>query len=393
MKKLIELSNKFELNNNFQASNYYSTEIGKMRYYLNCFMVFFFIWPSLFSNNGAVHSKANRVMEAYELRINGKAEKAEELLNEILLNDSTYALAYFELARTKYHLFLGRQQFSPEEWNEVLYSSRQASKYAPDNEIYAFYYAHACFSKAFLSMMRQNQEVGEDVARTCDAFNYVLQINPDCYAALLYLVDIYGSLPENMGGNKEKARDLASELNKKDKLFGAMAYSKLLPDTSDFVFYWQNVAKEADRNAQLLEELGRSYLLKSDTDNGTRYFQESIDSDITRRYLYMHLVRYHILSVQQNPDTKTKHLEEAEKLANIYLQSSPELTPPLKAYANGILGLIKMIGGDNNSSNEYLEKAKSIDPFYSRALGMPPAMLYCRPDEVKIQYSSFFMPF
>jgi tetratricopeptide (TPR) repeat protein len=393
MKKLLELFKLNKLYNNLRASNCCKTKKSKMVYCLSCIMVFFILLPSVYSNDSMINSEATKVMEAYELRINGKAEKANELLHEILMIDSTDALAYFELARTKHHLFLGGNKFSPEEWNEVLSSLKQATRYAPDNEIYAFYYAYACFFNAFISMMMQNEDVNENVALACDAFNIVLHINPDCYPAMLYLVDIYGSLPENMGGDKEKAVNLASELNNKNRLFGAIAYAKLLPDTADHLLYWQNVAKETSINAQVLEELGRAYLLKSDTDNGTKYFQEAIDSDITQRYLYMHLVRYHILSVQQNPDAKVKHLEEAEKLVNSYLQSDPDLTPPLKAYANGILALIKMIGGDNNSSNEYQEKAKSIDPFYSRAMGIPPAMLYCRPDEVKIQYSSFFMPF
>jgi hypothetical protein len=393
MKNLIELSNQKELYKKLQASHCFRIEKSKIRYCLNCIMMYFIVLLSFVSIGSTLNSKAARVMEAYELRINGKAEKAKELLDDILMKDSTDALAYFELARTRQHLFLGGDKFSTEEWNEVLHSFRQSFKYAPDNEVYAFYYAYACFFDAFISMMRQNPDAGEKIAHACDAFNNVLRINPDCNAALLYLVDIYSSLPENMGGDKEKARNLASELNKKDRLFGAMAYARLLPDSADGVLYWQNVAKEAEMNALLLEELGRAYLLKSDTDNGTKYFQESIDSDKTRRYLYMHLVRYHILSVQQNPDAKAKHLEEAEKMANIYMQSGPELTPPLKAYANGILALIKMIGGDNNSSNTYLENAKSIDPFYSRAMGIPPSMLYCRPDEVKIQYNSFFLPF
>jgi hypothetical protein len=388
MKKPIELTKQ-----NLLESCYCRTQKNRLNYCLGCIMLFFFSIPWLCCNEGMITAKATRVMEAYELRINGEAEKASELLHEILLTDSTDALAYFELARTKHHLFLGSNKFSPEEWNEVLSSLQQATRYAPDNEFYAFYYAYACFFKAFISMMIQNTDVNQNVAQTCDAFNIVLQINPDCYPAMLYLVDIYGSLSENMGGDKEKAGNLASELNKKSRLFGAIAYAKLLPDTADHLLYWQNVAKEISINAQLLEELGRAYLLKSDTDNGTKYFLEAIDSDITQRYLYMHLVRYHILSVQQNPDAKAKHMEEAEKLVNIYLQSDPDLTPPLKAYANGILALIKMIDGDNNSSNEYNEIAKSIDPFYSRGMGMPPAMLYCRPDEVKIQYSSFFMPF
>jgi hypothetical protein len=366
---------------------------SQVNYCVWCTFILFFIMPSLYGQEGLADPETTKITEAYELRINGKAEKAEELLKDLLKNDSTDALAYFELARTKQHLFLGGTQFSMEKWVEVVSSSQQAVRYAPDNEIFAFYYAYASFFNAYISMMMQNPDVGKKVAHTCDAFQAVLNLNPDCHEALLYLVDIYAFLPEDMGGNKEKAGIIASDLNKKNKVFGAMAYARLMPDTADIVLLWENVRKEAGNNAQVLEELGRAYLLKSDGENGTRYFQEAINSDNAKRYLYMNLARYHILSTQENPDKSGEHLEEAEKLVNRYLQSGTEFVPPLKAHAYGILALIKMISGDNQGSNEYQEMAKSIDPYYSKGMGRPPELLYCPPDDVKIQYSSFFMPF
>jgi len=356
-------------------------------------MAIVFLMPSLSGCEDQGNDTNSKVLEAYELRISGKADKAEALLNESLKNDSTDAFAYFELARTKQHLFLGGTQFSMEKWEEVVSSSRQAVQYAPDNEIFAFYYAYASFFSTYISMMMQNPDVGKKITNTCDAFQAVLNLYPDCPEALLYLVDIYAFLPEDMGGDKEKAGIIASDLTKKNMVFGAMAYARLMPDTADIVLHWENIRKEAGNNAQVLEELGRAYLLKSDTENGTKYFQESINSDNTKRYLYMNLARYHILSTQENPDKSREHLEEAEKHVNSYLQTVPELVPPLKAHAYGILALIKMIKGDNQGSNEYQEMAKTIDPYYSKGMGKPPELLYCPPDDVKIQYSSFFMPF
>jgi|WetSurMetagenome_2_1015567.scaffolds.fasta_scaffold94290_2 hypothetical protein len=393
MKKMTGLPKQDRSCSILHAATCCKVYIVKVKYCLCCMIVIMFFIPSLYSKDQPDHSNASKIFEAYELRISGKAEKAEELLNELLKKDSTDALAYFELARTKYHLFLGGAQYSSEKWEEVTNSIQKAVRLAPDNEIYAFYYAYACFFNSFISMMEQNPDVGKNVTQTCDAFKAVLKLNPDCHESLLYLVDIYATLPENMGGDKEKARIYAAELNKKDKLFGAMANARFLPDTADYVSYWQNVGKEAGKSAQFSEELGRAYLLKSDTENGTKHFQDAMNTDRNRSYLYMHLARYHILSSQQNMETQAGHLEQAEKMANSYLLSSPELTSPLKAYGYGIMALIKMIGKDDNGRDEYQKKAESIDPYYSRATGIPPDMLYCQPDKVKIQYYSFFMPF
>ncbi len=349
--------------------------------------------PPVISNDGIISTDNSGVMEAYELRINGKADKAQELLTALLQSDSTNALAYFELARTKHHLFLGSSQYSSAEWADVMKAMQQAVKYAPKNEIFAFNYAYDCFFNAFISMMRQNPDAGENVKRSCDAFNAVLKLNPDCYEAMLYLAEIYGMLPAEMGGDRDKASAIAADLMKKDAVLGALANSMLLPDTADRVLFWQNTARTTGMTAQVLEELGRAFLLKSDSENGTKYFQDAIAAEPSRRHLYMHLVRYHILSAGQDQENQAKHLEEAEKLANLYMTSDPELLPPLKAYCNGILALIRMIGKDDAGSNKYKEIATSIDPFYSKAMGMPSLMLYGKPDEVKIQYSSFFMPF
>jgi tetratricopeptide (TPR) repeat protein len=378
---------------NLQGGNFERSGLLKVKCCMSLTLVMMLLWSPVFGNDGIVNGSDNRVLEAYELRISGKADKAAELLSELLKTDSTNAMAHFELARTREHMFLGGTQLTSEAWAEVMDASKQAVRFDPKNEVFAFYYAYTCFFNAFISMMRQQPDVVKNITQSCDAFQAVLNVNPDCYAAMLYLVDIYGILPEEMAGNKEKARTIAADITSKDKIYGAMANARLLPDTANYVVYWQNVEKEVGVNAQVLEELGRAYLLKSDTEKGTEYFMESIKSDVARRYLIMHLARYHIMSSQQDPGNKVQHMEAAVKMVDSYLHSGPELCPPLKAYANGIMALIKMINGDNTGSNEYQEIAKSFDPFYSRATGIPSAMLYTRPDEVKVHYSSFFWPF
>src|SRR4030042_916807 len=393
MKKITEIQKRNKSCHDLLKSSWSKFCSSKVKHCLCFMMVIGFIMPSICSCEDDDNVAGTSVPEAYELRISGKADQAEEMLNDLLKSDSTDALAHFELARTKQHLFLGGTQFTSEEWEEVVGSSRQAARHDPDNEIFAFYHAYTAFFDAYISMMMQKPDAGEKVTLTCDAFQDVLNLDPDCYEAMLYLVDIYAYLPEEMGGDRGKASLIASDLNQTDKEFGPLAYARLLPDTANLVLYWENVQKETGNNAQVLEELGRAYLLNSDTENGTKFFLDAINEDTTKRYLYMHLVRYHLLSSQQTPDAREEHLTEAEELENTYLQSSPDLTPPSKAYAYGMLAMIKMFSGDNQAGSEYQATAASIDPYYSKAMSIPSEILYCRRDEVKIHYNSFFMPF
>jgi hypothetical protein len=358
-----------------------------------CIMVLLILLFLTGSNVISGQVNGSVVWEAYQLRVNGKADQAEKMLQEYFKSDSTDALACFELARTKHHIFLGKGEFTPEAWQEVTGFAKQAVRYAPDNEVYAYYYAYYRFLNAFISMMRELPDIGEKITQTCDAYNAVLQLNPKCYAAKFYLIDIYGLLPAEMGGDRAKAEVIVNEMKADERTYYAMAQAKLLPDTANLVAYWQKVGRETGMNAQVLEELGRAYLLKSDTENGVKYFKEAIQADHSKNYLTMNLVRYYLMAAQQDPAAKENHLKSATELVNGYLQSIPEPIPPLKAYAYSTLSMIKMFGGDQDAGNKYRELADSIDPYCSKATGMAPDMLYCRPDEVKIQYSSFFMPF
>ena len=45
-------------------------------------------------------------MKAYELRMNGKADEAVELLEKVVKEDPTVAAAHYELARSKHHMWL-----------------------------------------------------------------------------------------------------------------------------------------------------------------------------------------------------------------------------------------------------------------------------------------------
>ena len=333
------------------------------------------------------------ITEAYHLRMSGKAEQAEQLLRQSLKTDSANAYAWFELARTRNHIFLGQGQFSPEGWTEVLNCAEKSVKLDPDDEVLAFYYAYCRLTDAFISLMQGKEDARDKTEAAAESFRSVLRINPRCFVAQLYLIDIYGVLPEDMGGDKAIARTIAGEMKSQQAVYQAMGQARLMPDTADMVQFWQKVGNEAGMNSQVMEELGRAYLLISDTENGKKYFHDAVQSDPSKKYLTMNLVRYYLMRSQQDQANKDMYLQSAVELANSYIQSDPQPIPPLKAHAYSILAMISMFSNNQEEGNKYNEMAAAIDPYCSKATGMPSDLLYSPPDQVKISYSSFFMPF
>ena len=80
-----------------------------------------------------------KVFEAYELRINGHADSAKVILEQLLSTDSTNALAWFELCRTDQHLGLSNPRAIQEMLDNTLYAIDRAVENDPDNAYYLSY--------------------------------------------------------------------------------------------------------------------------------------------------------------------------------------------------------------------------------------------------------------
>ena len=195
--------------------------------------------------------------------MNGKLDEGKNILDKVLLKDSTCSLAWFELARTKQHLLLGGGKSSPA---EILQLITKAVKHDPDNAKYLFLQANSYYLKAYVSEGSE-EEAQEYIDKACKGFKNVFSLLPDNKEALLYLVDTYASLPENMGGNKEKAGIYAQKLSELDKASGAEARALLMPDSADKVQYWSEIYNSKS-TAMVAEKLGKADIYSEDITNG-----------------------------------------------------------------------------------------------------------------------------
>ena len=345
---------------------------------------------ALTSCSFAVKNTDKEVLKAYELRMNGKVDEAKTLLETILAEDSTNAMAHYEMSRLKAYMLTGGGGMKID---DILISINKAVTCDPKNVTYAYYKALTSFLNAFMAMQTGQEDVKSYITETCVQFEKVLTLKPDYYEASLYLVEIYGMLPRDMGGDSAKAAAYADKLGKMDTYFGAKAKAALAAEGTDLVKFWKDLLLLDENNPDLLMEAGRACLYIDDLTSAENYFNEAIKSDPSKNILILDLARYHMYKVMENKDLAGTELPIAKTFIEKYLKSIPEPVVPLKAYALGLLMRCEMFLGNQAEAEKLMDEAKSLDPYFSRASGVPTLLLFDPPDQISHHYFSFFSPF
>lgn len=326
------------------------------------------------------------VLEAYELRIDGKVDQAKDLLANLIAEDSTNAMAHFELARTLNYMNL----MGSEEADQHL---KKALEYDSDNVVYAFYNAKNCFLKAYISAQKGGGDTKELVNKSCQEFIRVLELKANYPEALMYLVEFYGVLPEEMGGDKTKAEEYAKQLEKMDNFYGAKARLVMMPEGTNRIEYWENYVVQNGEDCKSLKELGVANLFNDDIDAAKKSFEKAITLDKSQNIRLLDLARYHQMKVMQNRELANEELPKSKKYIEQYLLSEPEALPPLKAYAMGMLVKAEMFMGNKEEGQKIMEEAKAIDPYFSRAFAIPSLALFEAPTIIDHSFRSFFNPY
>ena len=262
----------------------------------------------------------------------------------------------------------------------------------PNNVAFAYYNAKNCFLKAYMAM-HQGNETNELIEKTCEEFVHVLELKSDYAEALMYLVEIYGYLPENMGGNKEKAAKFQKQLENLDKFYGAKSKLVFMDENTNKVDYWNNFIAENGESCKALKELGNAYIFKDDPENAKKSFAKAIAIDKSQNIRLLDLARYHTMKVMQDRSKAAEELPKSKIYIDEYLASNPEPIAPLKAYALGMKVKTEMFTGNKEEGEKIMAQAKEIDPYFSRAFGIPSLYVFEPPNQIDHHFSSFFSPF
>lgn len=323
------------------------------------------------------------VQEAFELRTHGKTDQAKELLQVVIENEPGNAIAHFELARILNYM----NMIGSDEADQHL---KTALELNPENVVFAYYKAKNCFLKAYIALQQGEDNTKGFIDKVCKEFIRVLEIKPDYAEALMYLVEIYGMLPEEMGGDKTKAEKYAQQLEKMDKFYGAKARLVMMPKGTDMAKYWEEFIAENGESCNALKELGVINLFNNDVESALRNFEKAIAHDKSQNIRLLDLARYYHLKVMQTRDIAATELPKSKKFINQYLASVPEPIPPLKAYALGMLAKTEMFLGNQEEGQKLMAEAQSIDSHFSRASAIPQVSLFEPPDKTDHHFRSFF---
>jgi len=326
-------------------------------------------------------------MDAYKLRMQGKVDDANSLLTQAILKNPHNAAAHYELARTKLHMALGNPEKLVERIEDANKSIIKAIENDPNNAIYPFFEGHIALIQNYMSQTKEN------AAKLCGAFESALKLKPDYRQAMLYLVEIYSTVPKEDGGDKSKAEQYAKKLEEMDKVFGAKARWILMPKDANRVDYWRNVMKNHEGNTDVLEEMGKAYLWTDDVNDAVLCFEKAIKIDPEKSYLFMDLSIYHTwasLGARDNSELRQRAIAAGDAAVTRYLDSKPVL--PMQAYALGVQYKYKAHSGHKEQADELLKKAKELDPYFSKMTGAPIPDLFIAVDEIPHSHRYLFRP-
>ncbi|MBN1426729.1 hypothetical protein JXA88_19465 [Candidatus Fermentibacteria bacterium] len=330
------------------------------------------------------------VQDAYALRMAGHADSARVGLESILATDSTDAAAWYELARTQHHIALGNPRELLDRLEQIDQAAGKAVAYAPQNATYAFYRGYVACVRAYASLMRQQPDAGERAKGAVAALETVVSLKPDYAEPMLFLVELL-SIPAEMGGDSARAEEYAAKLEARDEVLGAKAREMLLPEETDRVEFWQAVLAKHVDNPEALEQLGRAYLHREDAEQGTENLRKAVAADPKRQTALLDLARFHMMRARSNEHVRDSAMVAADGLIKEFVDSKP--IPSLQAYALGLSFMVESAKGDTAKARELRTQAEALDPNFSKAFGVPPALLFTGLDEVPHYHSHFFRPF
>ena len=335
----------------------------------------------------------NTVNEAYELRINGQADSSKVLLEQFTTENPENALAWYELCRTIEHLGRANPRAIKESLDEALRCINLAVENDPENALYLSYKGRIETLHFYLGMQMGNENASDYLAMMEETYNTVFLLDPSYTENKLTLVEFFGGLPPDMGGDPEKAEKYAAELEEADLIAGAKARELLMPDDADYVAYWMEIIEENPGNADAQQALGRVYLFTENIDEATKSYQKAIDMDASKNVLYLDLGRYYMMMAMQNPAILDSVAPMIEGQFNKFLTFTPEPIKPMKAWAYSILSMINRRTGNMEAADKFLAKAKELDPFFSPVSGKPGIALYSPPGLVVHEQNYYLSPF
>ena len=320
------------------------------------------------SKKASVSNKPNVAMQAFELRMTGHTKEAIELLTKTIAEGSGNATSQFELARCYFWTVMHETE-SPtltlkqkqQAMKGKLLSSKKAIQKAlkadSKNPRYHFwagiigtcdtiYNAHSIWTIPGLPF---------DAIGTIKNYEKAVKLKPDYHQARHNLMGLYDRLPWFCGGNKSKAKKQLEQLEKLGPVYGAKARCEIQPrkQPEEKIAIWQKVVDAHPENAKAHAGLADAYMNAGKMDKASVHVDKAIMLDPSCNIKLLACARRF---------SALKKYKQAEQALYRFLESEPQPSVPLRAYAFRRLAGLKNKQGLNQEAEELKKQANQLDP-------------------------------
>ena len=335
----------------------------------------------------------NTVTEAYELRMKGKVDQARTLLEETLSKTPDNAAASYELARTQMYMALGKPKNLEQSFADAQQSIDRAVAGDSQQVMYHTFAGHVAYFQAYHALLSGKPDLKEHFIKACNSFEAALKLKPDYPQVMLYLVELHSQFPEKAGADKSKAKQYAGQLET-DEVYAAKAKSILFPESCDVEFWKALLSKNQPGNADVLEELGKAHLRENQVEQAVKCFEQAVELDSEKTTLFLDLSIYHTFRAMRAGDDKQlfqNSLTAGDAAITRYLDAKPIL--PMEAYALGVQSKYKSHSGDKEQARQLVQRAQTLDPYFSKATGAPDPDQFIPPTEISKIHRYLMRPF
>ena len=255
--------------------------------------------------------------------------------------------------------YLGRIFFLEGNYIKAIHWFKKAVDLDEKNSDYHLWLGRAYGIKAQKAGLLKKASAAKNVKKE---FEKAVELNPENTDARMGLLQFYLMAPGIIGGSKDKARQQAGEIMKKNVHQGHLALGFIHSvekkyDLAEKEF--QAAMAENPADYQAYYQLGYLYARQKKFDKASEVFENLLKSYPDRVAAYFHLGRIALMS--------GKNLDKGEENLKKYLQTEPSDERPSFAFAHLLLGHIyKMQEKKDMAKSEY-EKALELNPDFKQA--------------------------
>jgi len=139
--------------------------------------------------------------------------------------------------------------------------------------------------------------------------------------------------------------------------------------------------------------VGSAYLNAGDIERAKEQFAKAMALNTEMNTLYLDEARFYFYQAMQDRSTLDSLYPMIEKGFMDYLNSAPTPNKSMQAWVYGNLAKLNYGLDNKEKGKEMMEKANALDPYFSKASGVPSQAMFVAPDQIVLGHGYFFRPF